>query len=76
MDKTYFDRETAEIRRTPFDIFVNQAGYRPDDKKTAVMAFPSLFFQAMLHITALTNFQGTMFILQISADLKKAVATA
>ena len=40
MDKTYFDRETAEIRRTPFDIFVNQAGYRPEDKKTAAMPFP------------------------------------
>lgn len=40
MDKTYFDRDTAEIRRTPFDIFVNQAGYRPVDKKTAVMPFP------------------------------------
>ena len=40
MDKTYFDRETAEIRRTPFDIFVNQAGYRPGDKKIAAMPFP------------------------------------
>lgn len=39
MDKTYFDRETAEIRRTPFNIFVNQAGYRPSDIKTAVMPF-------------------------------------
>lgn len=47
MDKTYFDRETAEIRRTPFDIFVNQAGYRPDDKKTAVMAFPCDSFEVV-----------------------------
>ena len=39
MDKTYFDRDSAEIRRTPFEIFVNQAGYRPTDKKTAVMPF-------------------------------------
>ncbi len=40
MDRTYFDRETAEIRRTPFDIFVNQAGFKPRGKKTAVMPFP------------------------------------
>ena len=39
MDKTYFDRETAEIRRTPFDIFVNQGGYLPDGGKIAVMPF-------------------------------------
>ena len=39
MDKTYFDREQAEIRRTPFGIYVNQAGYKPSDKKRAVMPF-------------------------------------
>lgn len=45
MDKTYFDRETAEIRRTPFEIFVNQAGYRPDDEKIAVIPFECADFQ-------------------------------
>ncbi len=40
MDKTYFDREEAAVRRSPFGIFVNQAGYKPQDKKTAVMPFP------------------------------------
>ncbi len=40
MDKTYFDRETAEIRRNPFDIFVNQAGYKSESVKTAVIPFP------------------------------------
>lgn len=45
MDKTYFDREAAEIRRTPFHIFVNQAGYQPRSKKTAIMPFPCDSFQ-------------------------------
>lgn len=38
-DKTYFDRESAEISRTPFEIYVNQAGYRPDSAKVAAMPF-------------------------------------
>ncbi len=40
MDNTYFNRENPEIRNSPFDIFVNQAGYKPTDRKTAVMPFP------------------------------------
>ncbi len=47
MDKTYFDREAAEIRRSPFDIFVNQAGYRPGDKKTAVIPFSAGVFEVV-----------------------------
>lgn len=34
MDKTY------RIKKCPFHIFVNQAGYFPDSRKTAVMNFP------------------------------------
>ena len=44
MDNTYFDRTDAEIRKTPFGIFINQAGYRPQDKKTAVMPFSCTTF--------------------------------
>ena len=44
MDNTYFDRTDAEIRKTPFGIFINQAGYRPQDKKTAVMPFSCTAF--------------------------------
>ncbi len=39
MDKTYFDRDSAEIRTTPFGVFVNQAGYKPNSSKIAAMPF-------------------------------------
>ncbi len=40
MDKTYFSREEAQVKKCPFSIFVNQAGYYPKSRKTAVMNFP------------------------------------
>lgn len=39
MDKKYFDSSAAEIKYTPFGIFVDQAGYTPDRRKIAVMPF-------------------------------------
>lgn len=39
MDKTYFNREKAEVRKSPFNIFINQAGYEPGGSKLAVMPF-------------------------------------
>lgn len=39
MDKTYFNRENPDIKKTPFGIFVNQAGYKPFSSKIAVIPF-------------------------------------
>lgn len=47
MDHTYFNREEAAVKKCPFRIFVNQAGYYPDRKKTAVMNFPCESFQIL-----------------------------
>ncbi len=38
-DKTYFNRDSAEVGRTPFGIYVNQAGFRPDTDKIAAIPF-------------------------------------
>lgn len=45
MDKTYFDRDKASVKKCPFKIFVNQAGYCPESVKTAVMSFPCESFR-------------------------------
>lgn len=45
MDKTYFGSEEAAVKKCPFKIFVDQAGYYPDSKKTAVMNFPCESFR-------------------------------
>ncbi len=45
MDKTYFDREKASVKKCPFKIFVNQLGYCPESVKTAVMSFPCESFR-------------------------------
>lgn len=39
MNRKYFERDYSHIKETPFGIFVNQAGYRADDIKMAVMPF-------------------------------------
>lgn len=39
MDKEYFDSSASKVRYTPFDIFVDQAGYTPERRKIAVMPF-------------------------------------
>lgn len=39
MDKTYFNRDIPFIRKSPFGIFVNQAGYKPLDSKVGVIPF-------------------------------------
>ncbi len=41
MDNTYFNRENITLEKCPFNIFVDQAGYCPNGKKTAVLNFPS-----------------------------------
>lgn len=40
MDNTYFTRANAALRKCPFGIFVNQAGYRPNGKKRAILTAP------------------------------------
>lgn len=45
MDKTYFDRDKASVKKRPFKIFVNQAGYCSESVKTAVMSFPCESFR-------------------------------
>ncbi len=40
MDSTYFDRESPKLKKCPYGIFVNQTGYFPKSKKTAVMFSP------------------------------------
>ncbi len=44
-DKTYFNRDSAEIGRTPFGIYVNQAGYRPENTKVAAIPFECSEFE-------------------------------
>ncbi|MBQ5330324.1 MAG: glycoside hydrolase family 9 protein [Oscillospiraceae bacterium] len=39
MNRKYFDRDITQIGRSPFGILVDQAGYEPDSKKTAVIPF-------------------------------------
>lgn len=44
-DKTYFNRSSAEISSTPFGIYVNQAGYRPENTKVAAIPFECSEFE-------------------------------
>ena len=39
MDRKYFERDYSHIKKTPFGIFINQAGYPKDSVKTAAMPF-------------------------------------
>lgn len=39
MDKTYFDRDSADVRTSSFGIFVNQAGYKIKGSKIAAAPF-------------------------------------
>lgn len=39
MNRKYFERDISAVRRTPFGIFVNQAGYTEKGAKRAVMPF-------------------------------------
>ncbi len=47
MDKTYFDRDSASVSVSPFDIFINQAGYRPEGSKLAAMPFECDAFEVV-----------------------------
>lgn len=44
-DKTYFNRESAEISSTPFGIYVNQAGYGTENTKVAAIPFECSEFE-------------------------------
>ena len=39
MNRKYFERDVSQLRTTPFGIYVDQAGYFPHCRKTAVMPF-------------------------------------
>ncbi len=45
MNQTDYSKESGAVKTNPFRIFVNQAGYRPNSKKTAVMNFPCESFR-------------------------------
>ncbi len=47
MDKTYFNREKPDIIGFDRRIFVNQAGYRPEQKKKAVITVPAEMFRVI-----------------------------
>lgn len=44
MDRIYFDRDTSKLKKTPFGIFVDQAGYTPERRKVAVLPFEAESF--------------------------------
>lgn len=45
MDRKYFERDISKLKKTPFGIFVDQAGYLPESEKRAVMPFECESFE-------------------------------
>lgn len=46
-DKTYFNRDSADVGASPFGIFVNQAGYLPRSSKIAAIPFECGSFEVI-----------------------------
>ena len=46
-DKTYFNRDSADVGVSPFGIFVNQAGYLPRSSKIAAIPFECDSFEVV-----------------------------
>lgn len=57
MNRKYFDMAPKPPRKTPFGIFVDQAGYYPDSRKKAVIPFECDSFE-VTDITGKVRFSG------------------
>lgn len=58
MNQTDVTMDTMEANKCPFRIFVNQSGYYPDGKKTAVMNFPCESFE-IIDRKGICRYKGT-----------------
>lgn len=57
MNQTDYSKESKAVKTNPFRIFVNQAGYRPHSKKTAVMNFPCESFR-IIDLNGTCRYEG------------------
>lgn len=57
MNRKYFERTAGHIKKSPYEIFVDQAGYMPDDEKIAVLPFSCESFEVK-NVNGETVFSG------------------
>ena len=70
MDTTYFDERTPNVKKFPLPVFANQAGYKTNGIKRAVLTESSEKFSLVDSDTNVTVYQGTCTSLQTSLILR------